>query len=76
MVVAVSPIDGLGYNVFTSPSMAVVWGDGTGGTSTVAMGPVPGRRPLRPVTIYGRIPAGQNVSAGTYSDTLVVTITW
>ena len=68
--------DRLGYNIFTSPSMAVVWGDGTGGTSTVTMGPVPGRRPPRPVTIYGRIPAGQNVSAGTYSDTLVVTITW
>ncbi len=68
--------DVLNYNVFTSPSMSAVWGDGTGGTTTVAAGRVPRNRPPRPVTIYGRIPAGQNVSAGTYSDTLVVTITW
>ncbi len=66
----------LNYNVFTSPSMSAVWGDGTGGTATVAAGRVPRNRPPRPLTIYGRIPAGQNVSAGTYSDTLVVTITW
>jgi len=26
------------------------------------------------VTIYGRIPAGQDVSAGSYSDTLTLTI--
>ncbi len=68
--------DVLNYNVFTSPAMAAVWGDGTGGTATVAAGRVPRNRPPRPVTIYARIPAGQNVSAGTYSDTLVVTITW
>lgn len=68
--------DALGYNVFTSPSMAVVWGDGTGATATVTMGRVPPNRPPKPVTIYGRIPPAQNVAAGTYSDTLVVTITW
>lgn len=68
--------DVLNYNVFTSPSMSVVWGDGTGGTATVAAGRVPRNRPPRPVTIFARIPAGQNVPAGAYSDTLVVTITW
>ncbi len=68
--------DVLDYNVFTSPSMAAVWGDGTGGTATVAAGRVPRNRPPRPITIYARIPAGQNVSAGSYSDALVVTITW
>jgi spore coat protein U-like protein len=26
--------------------------------------------------MYGRIPAGQDVSAGTYSETVSVTITW
>ncbi len=68
--------DTLGYNVFTSSAMSVVWGDGTGGTSTVSAGRVPGPRPPRAITIYGRIPPGQNVAAGLYSDTLVVTITW
>ncbi len=66
----------LDYNIFTSPSMAAVWGDGTGGTTTVPAGRVPRSRPPRPITIYGRIPAGQNVPAGTYGDTLVVTVTW
>lgn len=68
--------DTLGYNVFTSSSMAAVWGDGTGGTATVRTGAVPPPRPPKPITLYGRIPPGQNVPAGTYSDTLVVTITW
>ncbi len=68
--------DVLGYNVFTSSSMAVVWGDGTGGTTAVTMGRVPKNKPPKPLTIYGRIPPAQNVSAGFYSDTLVVTITW
>ncbi|MCL5966951.1 MAG: spore coat protein U domain-containing protein [Deltaproteobacteria bacterium] len=27
-------------------------------------------------TVYGRIPPGQNVSVGSYGDTLTVTITW
>lgn len=68
--------DTLGYNVFTSSNMAVVWGDGTGGTSTVRIGAVPAPRPPKTATIYGRIPPGQNVSAGIYGDTLVVTIIW
>lgn len=68
--------DTLAYNVFTSPAMSVVWGDGTGGTGTVAAGRSPGRRPPRPIPIYARIPAGQNVSAGSYGDTLVITVTW
>ncbi|MGE5188860.1 MAG: spore coat U domain-containing protein [Gemmatimonadota bacterium] len=68
--------DTLGYNVFTSASMAAVWGDGTGGTATVRSGAGPPNRPPKAVTIHGRVPPGQNVSAGTYGDTLVVTITW
>lgn len=68
--------DVLTYNVFTSSSMAVVWGDGTGGSATVTAGRIPKNRPPRPITLYGRIPAAQNVSAGSYSDTLVITITW
>jgi len=68
--------DVLDYNVFTSPAMSVVWGDGTGGTATVSAGRVPPRRPPRPITIHARIPPNQNVSAGSYSDTIVVTVSW
>ncbi|WBY09758.1 spore coat protein U domain-containing protein [Sphingomonas sp. 7/4-4] len=28
------------------------------------------------ITVYGRIRAGQNVPAGSYSDTIIVTVTY
>jgi spore coat protein U-like protein len=28
------------------------------------------------IDIYGRIPPGQNVSVGSYSDTITLTINW
>lgn len=66
--------DRLNYNLFTNASMSSVWGDGTSGTSTVLLFKVNKNRP-QTATIYGRIPPGQNVSVGTYADTLTVTIT-
>jgi spore coat protein U-like protein len=69
-----STSDRLNYNLFTNASMSVVWGDGTSGTSTVLLFKVNKNRP-QTATIYGRIPPGQNVSVGTYADTLTVTIT-
>jgi spore coat protein U-like protein len=54
--------------------MVTVWGDGSAGTSTVLLRKVNRNRPVT-TTIYGRIPPGQNVSVGTYSDAVTVTIT-
>ena len=68
--------DRLGYNLFTDPSRNAVWGDGTAGTQTVFLKNVKRQKPPVVTTIYGRIPPGQNVSAGSYSDTLTATITW
>ncbi len=71
--------DLLDYNLFTDSSRAVVWGDGSGGTSTMTLRKVQRDRRNRPpatVTVYGEIPPGQNVSVGPYSDVLTVTITW
>ncbi len=65
--------DRLDYNLFTNRSMSTIWGDGTGGTATVTRRV--GRRP-RNVSVYGRIPPGQNVSIGSYGDVVTVTITW
>jgi spore coat protein U-like protein len=68
----------LSYNLFTSLARTTVWGNGAGGTATVTLtgGTVnAGTRQLTR-TIYGRIPPLQNVPAGTYSDTLMVTITF
>ena len=69
-----SKADRMNYNLFTTASMTTVWGDGSAGTSTVLLRKVNRNRPVT-TTIYGRIPPGQNVSVGAYTDTLTVTIT-
>ncbi len=66
--------DRLGYNLYTTASMSSVWGDGSAGTSAVFIRKVNRNRPAT-ATIFGRIPARQNVSVGSYSETLTVTIT-
>jgi spore coat protein U-like protein len=69
-----SSSDRLNYNLFTNAGRSSVWGDGAAGTSTVLLKNVTKNRPVV-TTIYGRIPPGQDVSVGTYSDSLTVTIT-
>ena len=73
-----TPISGgtdyLYYNLSTSPSHTTVFGDGTGGSDMVTA-LVSKEAPLN-VKIYGRIPAKQNVIAGSYSDLITVTVTW
>jgi len=66
--------DRLNYNLFVNAGRSTVWGDGAAGTSTVFLKNVKKNRPGI-VTIYGRIPPGQDVSVGAYSDSLTVTIT-
>ena len=66
--------DRLHYNLFVNPGKSTVWGDGAPGTSTVFLKNVKKNRPVV-TTIYGRIPPGQDVSVGSYSDSLTVTIT-
>lgn len=66
-----SGVDVLGYNLYVDAARTVIWGDGTAGTATVA-----GTASTKPYTnnIYGRIFPLQSVGAGSYSDTLIVTI--
>lgn len=66
------PPDVLQYNLFTNATYTTVWGDGRGGTSTVW--PAEVRNKSFRATIYGRIPGGQNVHAGSYSDTVFITV--
>ncbi|MBD8524660.1 Csu type fimbrial protein [Pseudomarimonas arenosa] len=65
--------DSLDYYLYTDPARTTIWGDGTSGTSTVA-----GSGSGSPVdhTVYGRIPALQDVKAGSYADTIIVTLEW
>lgn len=63
----------LNYNFFKDSAFTQVWGDGTGNTfvqSGLGTGGV------QNFTVFGRIPAGQNVSVGSYSDTVTVTVEW
>lgn len=59
------------YNVYTDASLTTIWGDGSAGTGLVS-GTTSGATENH--TLYGRIPARQNVSAGSYADAIVVTL--
>ena len=68
----------LGYQLYRDSAFSQVWGDGTGGTFTVTDGyllsilvPV-----TRSYTAYGRIPASEPASVGTYTDAVMVTLTY
>jgi spore coat protein U-like protein len=61
----------LAYNLFTDASRSSVWGDGTGGSNVVS-----GSASSANYTVFGRVPARQNVNVGSYTDNLVVTLTF
>ena len=61
------------YNLYLDASRTVIWGDGSGGSQMEIVGNPPNNRSL-PLTIFARIPPGQDVSAGSYSDTVTVTV--
>lgn len=69
-----SPVNHLDYNLYTDAAHAILWGDGTGGTS-VATGSYSKNVPLS-ITVYGLLPAQQNVSTGSYSDSITATVTY
>lgn len=66
--------DQLAYNIFTNPSFSTVWGDGNSSSQTQSS--IINRTAPWVATLYGRIPARQNVSAGSYSDLITVTVDW
>jgi spore coat protein U-like protein len=60
--------EALSYNLYRDAARTSIWGDGSGGTATYT-NPNPPNAPFN-LTVYGRVPAGQDVSAGVYSDTV------
>ena len=63
----------LQYNLYRNAARTTIWGNGTGGTSVYTDTNPPNNTNVS-VTIYGRIPAQQDVSAGSYSDTVSAVI--
>ena len=66
--------DFLLYNLYRDTARTEIWGNGSGNTFTYLRNV--NRNKPRAETVYGRIPPLQNVSAGSYTDTLTVTINW
>jgi spore coat protein U-like protein len=63
----------LSYNLYRNAARTTIWGDGTGGTSVYTQANPPNNTNVN-VTVYGRIPALQDVSAGNYTDTVSAVI--
>jgi spore coat protein U-like protein len=66
----------LNYNLFTNSARTTIWGNGTGGSvsQTLSGGTVSGGQRTFTRTVFGRIPALQNVGAGSYGDTITLTV--
>ncbi len=58
----------LRYELFSDPARTAVWNT----TSTVG-GTATSIQPI-PLTVYGRVPAGQGVGVGSYADAVQSTI--
>ena len=61
----------LTYELYTDTGRTTVWGSGTTNGNTIGAAP---SKAARTVTVYGRVAAGQDVSAASYTDTVVATI--
>ncbi len=70
--------NGLPYNIYTTSAYTQIFGDGTGGSSTVS-----GRIEMKgsptvnvDVPLYGQLPAQSLLPPGSYVDTIIVTATF
>lgn len=64
----------LAYNIYADSARTQILGSGTGGTTTINT-PLNGSLFFSTsAAVYGRVPAGQWVASGTYTDTIVITV--
>lgn len=63
----------LAYQLYTEASRTLVWGDGSAGTNAIA-GTAGAAGTMH--NIYGRIPSQPMAVPGSYSDTLLITISY
>jgi spore coat protein U-like protein len=64
----------LQYNLYLDAGFTKIWGNNTGGSFQYSQNTLNGVATT--VTIFGRITAGQDLTAGAYSDTITVTMNW
>ena len=62
----------LNYGLYSDSTHSTIWTD-IGGANPVAG---TGNGNGQAITVYGRIPSGQNVQTGTYADTITVTMNY
>ena len=65
--------DFLTYELYKETARSNVWGNS--GAGLVSLSAAPSNSP-QTLTVYGRVTGSQNVGAGSYSDTVVVTVTF
>jgi spore coat protein U-like protein len=65
-----SGANSLNYNLYTSSGRTIVWGNGTGGSSTRTVA----RNATTTLGIFGTIPAEQDVAVGNYLDSITVAV--
>jgi spore coat protein U-like protein len=63
----------LEYNLYRDAAFSAIWGDGTSGTTTYTIRNPPNNQDVV-LTVYGRVPALQDVATGSYADAVIVTI--
>jgi spore coat protein U-like protein len=63
----------LHYSIYTTAGLTTVWGDATSGSQTVSS---TGTGAVQSIPFYGSIFGGQNVPAGAYADTVIITISF
>lgn len=63
--------ESLRYNLYLDPPRTIVWGDGSRGTQAHTSSCC---ETVTTATIYGRIFPAQDVAAGSYQDSVVVTV--
>ena len=60
----------LRYNLYLDAARTIVWGNGSGGSESNSVGNPPNNQNVT-LTIFARVPAAQDVSAGSYTDSPV-----
>lgn len=66
----------LQYNLYHDAARAMIWGNGTGGSTDVTLSYNGQRIVDETVSVYGRVFSGQSPPPGAYADTIIVTVVY